>query len=85
MGKYRNILQGADAFLVVVRAFDNPSVVHPMDSIDPGRDVETMLAELTFADLEVMDRAAERLEDGMTKAKPAERPAMTGKWRPYEK
>ena len=59
VGKYRNILQGADAFLVVVRAFDNPSVVHPLLSIDPGRDVETMLGELTFADLEVMDRAVD--------------------------
>ena len=77
VGQYRNILQGADAFLVVVRAFDNPSVVHPMESIDPSRDVETMLGELTFAALEVRDRAVERLEDGMKKAKPAERPAMT--------
>ena len=77
VGQYRNILQGADAFLVVVRAFDNPSVMHPMETIDPGRDVETMLGELTFADLEVMDRAVERLEDGMKKAKPAERPALT--------
>lgn len=77
VGKYRNILQGADAFLVVVRTFDNPAVAHPMVTIDPGRDLETMLGELTFADLEVMDRAVERLEDGMKKAKPAERPAMT--------
>ncbi len=77
VGKYRNILQGADAFLVVVRAFDNPAVVHPLGDIDPARDLETMLGELTFADLEVMDRAVERLEDGMKKAKPAERPAMT--------
>ena len=77
VGKYRNILQGADAFLVVVRAFENPAVAHPMVTIEPGRDLETMLGELTFADLEVMDRAVERLEDGMKKAKPAERPAMT--------
>lgn len=76
-GKYRNILQGADAFLLVVRAFDNPAVAHPLVSVDPGRDVEAMLGELTFADLEVMERAIERLEDGMKKAKPAERPAMT--------
>ena len=76
VGKYRNILQGADAFLLVVRAFENPAVVHPLETIDPGRDLESMLVELTFADLEVMERAIERLEDGMKKAKPAERPAM---------
>ena len=77
VGKYRNILQTADAFLVVVRAFDNPAVAHPLVTTDPGRDLEVMLGELTFADLEVMDRAVERLEDGMKKAKPAERPALT--------
>ena len=77
VGKYRNILQGADAFLVVIRAFDNPAVAHPLTTIDPGRDLETMLGELTFADLEVVDRAVERLEDGMKKAKPAERPVIT--------
>ena len=77
VGQYRNILQGADAFLVVIRAFENPSVVHPMTTIDPARDLETMLGELTFADLEVMDRAVDRLEDAVKKAKPAERPAMT--------
>ena len=76
-GQYRNILQGADAFLVVVRAFNNPAVVHPLETVDPGRDLETMLTELTFADLEVMERAVERLEDGIKKAKPAERPALT--------
>ncbi len=76
-GKYRNILQGADAFLVVVRAFNNPAAPHPLGTIDPARDLETMLGELTFADLEVMERAAERLEDGIKKSKPAERPALT--------
>ena len=77
VGRYRNILQGADAFLLVVRVFDNPAVVHPLMTIDPGRDIESMLGELTFADLEVIDRAVERLGDGLKKAKPAERPAMT--------
>ena len=76
-GRYRNILQSADAFLVVVRAFDNPAVAHPSGSVEPARDLETMLSELTFADLEVMERAAERLASGMNKAKPAERPALT--------
>lgn len=79
--KYLNVLQGADAFLLVVRTFTDPSVPHPaqpdsMESLDPGRDLTAMLGELTLADLVVMDRAIDRLEDGMKKAKPAERPAM---------
>jgi GTP-binding protein YchF len=75
-GRHRNVLQAADAFLLVVRAFTNPAVVHPAGTIDPARDLETMLNELTFADLEVMERAVERLEDGIKKSKPAERPAV---------
>lgn len=76
-GQHRNILQGADAFLLVVRAFTNPAVAHPQESIDPGRDLETMLAELTFADLDVMERAQQRLNDAMKKSQVAERPTLT--------
>ena len=35
-----------------------------------------MLGELAFADLEVLERAVDRLEDGIKKSKPAERPAI---------
>lgn len=75
-GRHRNILQGADAFLMVVRAFTNPAVAHPMGSLSPGRDVEAVLGELTFADLEVLERAVERLEDNVKKAKPPDRPGL---------
>jgi ribosome-binding ATPase len=75
-GRHRNILQGADAFLLVVRAFTNPSVVHPMGSVNPGRDLEAVLSELTFADLEVLERAVERLDDNIKKAKPPDRPGL---------
>jgi hypothetical protein len=76
-GKYRNILQGADAFLLVVRAFANPAVPHPLGSGgDPGRDLEAMLSELALADLEMLERAGKRLEGDIKKSKPAERPAL---------
>jgi GTP-binding protein YchF len=73
-GQHRNILQGADAFLLLVRTFANPSVAHHLGEVDPGRDLKTMLTELAFADLESMERAVERLEDNIKKSKPAERP-----------
>ena len=76
-GLQRNLLQTADAFLLVVRTFSNPAVVHPLGDSSPQRDLETMLGELTFSDLDILQRAADRLEDGVKKAKPAERPAMT--------
>ncbi len=74
-GKYRNILQSATAFLVAVRAFSNEAVAHPIGDVDPARDLETMLNELSFADLEVLERASIRLGDQMHKTKPADRPA----------
>ena len=75
-GRQRNILQGADALLLVVRAFDDPALLHPMGGVDPGRDVKVMLEELALADLEALERAEARLSDGLKKAKPADRSAL---------
>lgn len=75
-GRYRNILQSATAFLVVVRAFHNDAAPHPAGEVNPARDLETMLSELSFADLEVLERASTRLADQFNKTKPADRPAM---------
>ena len=72
-GRYRNVLQAATAFLVVARAFHNDSVLHPNGEVNPGADLETMLGELMFADLEVLERASRRLADQVLKTKPAER------------
>ena len=75
-GRYRNILQSATAFLVVVRAFNNDSVPHPAGEVNPAKDLEAMLGELAFADLEVLERASTRLADQMNKTKPADRPTV---------
>ena len=75
-GRHRNLLQGADAILLVARAFDDPSVPHAMGGVDPARDLAAMLAELTLADLELLERAEERLANNFNKSKPDERPAL---------
>ena len=75
-GRYRNTLQGVDTYLLVLRAFTNPAVPIPLGNVDLGRDLETVLSELAFADLEVLERAAERLDDNIKKSKPAERQAL---------
>jgi hypothetical protein len=75
-GRQRNILQSADAVLLVVRAFEDPALLHPLESVDPGRDVKVLLEELALADLQALEGAEARLSDGLKKAKPAERPAM---------
>ena len=84
-GKYRNVLQGADAFLLVVRTFTNPAVLHPLGSTDAARDLAHMMGELVLADLEVLERAEERLDDSIKKSKPAERQTLVPKFETVKK
>jgi GTP-binding protein YchF len=51
-----------DALLLVLRAFDSPTVPDPEGGVDPARDLETLITELALADLETLGRAAERAE-----------------------
>ena len=75
-GRHRNILQAADALLLVVRAFEDLALLHPLETIDPARDVKMLLEELALADLQALEGAEKRLDDGFKKAKPADRSAM---------
>ena len=70
-GRHRNILQGAGALLLVVKAFDDLQ-----GPATPDRDLQAMLNELALADLETLERVETRLGDSLRKAKPAERPAL---------
>ena len=72
-GEFRNDLQSTEALLVVARAFEDPSVPVVGDGVDPFRAVETMAYELTFADLEVLERRMERIAQGLKGARAAER------------
>jgi ribosome-binding ATPase len=65
---YRN----ADALLHVVRAFRDPSVPAPHETIDPARDVQAMEDELILADLGIAERRLERLAKDLKKGKNAE-------------
>ncbi len=75
-GRRRNLLQAADAMLLVVRAFDDPAAPHPLGSVDPARDLMAMLGELVLADLESLERAEERMANNFNKSKAEERPAL---------
>jgi len=54
-------LREVDALAHVVRAFQDPEILHPEGSVDPGRDVEIVDLELILADLEIVARRIERL------------------------
>jgi GTP-binding protein YchF len=62
-GQLLNQLSQMDGFLLVVRSFDNDSVMHPSGSVDAKRDAESMLSELLLNDLITVERKMERLID----------------------
>ncbi len=62
-GQLLNQLAQMDGFILVVRAFESDLVMHPSGSVDPKRDVESMLGELLLNDLIAVERKLERLAD----------------------
>jgi hypothetical protein len=55
-------LKTVDALVHVVRAFEDPEIVHPEGSVDPARDVATVDLELILADHDLVERRLERLD-----------------------
>jgi GTP-binding protein YchF len=54
-------IRETDAILHVVRAHQDPNVVHPEGRVDPLADIETIETELIYADLEQAERRRERV------------------------
>jgi GTP-binding protein YchF len=54
-----------DLLVHVVRAFADEAVPHPLESVDPGRDIAAMDLELALADLGIVERRIERLTTEM--------------------
>jgi hypothetical protein len=54
-------LRMMDALVHVVRAFEDPELLHPSGSVDPQRDIAAIDLELILADYEVVERRLERL------------------------
>jgi ribosome-binding ATPase len=54
-------IRETDAIVHVVRAHNDPNVVHPEGRVDPLADIETIETELIYADLEQAERRLERV------------------------
>jgi ribosome-binding ATPase len=54
-------LSTTDLLVHVVQAFNDPLVIHPLETVDPDRDIAALDLELTFADLSIIERRMERL------------------------
>jgi GTP-binding protein YchF len=64
-----------DALVLVARAFENASVPLPegTEGVDPMRDVESLMLEMAFSDLGIIERRMERLKGEIAKLKGPER------------
>lgn len=67
--KVFDLIRDADAIVHVVRGFEDETIVHPMGSVDPRRDAETVEMEMIFGDLELVDKRLERMEQGAQRGK----------------
>jgi GTP-binding protein YchF len=68
-GPLLNAVAQNDAFLHVVRAFEDEDVPHPAGQVDPRRDLEAIDFELLFSDLVIIERSLERLAERLGKKK----------------
>ena len=68
-GKLKNELGQVDGFLHVVRAFEDDTVPHPYNSIDPKRDAEMLDSEFLLSDLIAVEKRLERLQEELKKGK----------------
>lgn len=62
-------LRTMDVLMVVVRAFENDAVPHPLLSINPVRDLERIEEEFMLQDLLVVEKRLERLQKDLMKRK----------------
>jgi GTP-binding protein YchF len=62
-GQLLNQLNQMEGLILVVRGFTDENVMHPNGSVDPLRDVDSMLTELLLNDLIAVERKLEKLVD----------------------
>lgn len=68
-GELINAIANNDALLHVVRVFEEETVPHPLETINPPRDIERLDAELSLSDLSKIENRLERLEVSLKKGK----------------
>jgi GTP-binding protein YchF len=64
-------IRETDAIVHVVRAHEDPRVVHPEGRVDPAADLEAVETELLYADLEQAERRLERVAKQAKSREPA--------------
>ncbi len=60
--KFLAHIREVDAIAMVVRCFEDGNVTHVDGSVNPARDIDTILTELCLADLETVDKGLQRVD-----------------------
>ncbi|NPA91811.1 MAG: redox-regulated ATPase YchF [Chloroflexi bacterium] len=71
-----NLISTNDALLHVVRCFHNPAVPHPLDEVNPARDLQLLEEEFMLSDQAIIEGRLERLVKQKGKGTPQERERM---------
>ena len=71
-GQLRHRLSQMDAFIHVLRAFDDSSVSHPLGTINAQRDLEILEQEMILLDLLAVQSRLERIAESIKRAKKGE-------------
>ncbi|HEY4691536.1 MAG TPA: DUF933 domain-containing protein [Anaerolineae bacterium] len=69
-GPFINQVGQMDAFVHILRAFDDPGVPHSEGSIDPLRDMAILDTEFLLNDLGTVERRLERIDQSIKKGAP---------------
>ncbi|MDA1279980.1 MAG: DUF933 domain-containing protein [Chloroflexi bacterium] len=72
-GEAMGQLQQVDAILLVARAFEDGSVPHLSGTVDYRRDIEKVTFDILFADIALLERRIERINDSLKTLKVADR------------
>lgn len=68
-------IRSCNAIVQVVRAFDDPNVIHVDEHHDPQKDIDVINTELVLADLQTIEKRLPRLEKE-ARANPKLKPAL---------
>ena len=58
--KFLSHIREVDAIVHVVRCFEDENVIHVEGSVDPARDIQTIETELILADIETLQKRADK-------------------------
>lgn len=76
-------IRSCNAIVQVVRAFNDPNVVHVDNTLDPRKDIDTINTELVLADLQTVEKRLPKLEKE-ARANPKLQPEAATLKRAYE-